>query len=331
MGDNPGSGWLDTVGGTQQLNHGRRDEYCGLNVNHTSEGVKDDVGPDSGTDVLGSFIRNRPRTNPGSYHDTVDSDSALQLVGDDDEAFHVGVDHWNWSTWSLAFVCRTTDLRPDDPWTQMAISIAGRRHAGVWTRKGFCVQHSARFLTRAECFDLKARRPRCPHGLRLGGMTHHGVLQPGDRSDAMVTNPHRDELERMLVDAILATLAPASVPQRRRRSDMLHIANPGTNYDEYFDLDPNGVAMHAYEHDEGMSPWVALSQENRQPHAFHGLSAHVVPKGVPNAGAVIVSGRGEFGTEDANPWIKVRLPGQDWSGWVALGPLKAWLKATSKS
>jgi hypothetical protein len=323
--DVPGSGWLDEVGGTQQRRSPRREEYCGLNVNHTSEGVRDDVGLDTGTDVLGSFIRGRPASNPGSYHDIIDSDSALQLVADGDEAFHVGVDHWNWCTYGMSFVCRTTDLRPDDPWTRNAFAIAGHRHAAVWARNGFCIEHSARFLTRAECFDLKARRPRCAHGLRLGGMTHHGVLQPGDRSDAMVTNPHRDELEQLLIDSILATLAP---PRSAERSfDMIHISNPVTFYDEYFDLD-NGVAVHAYEHDEGMSPWLLLGPDNSQPHGFEALTAHVIPDGAPNAGAVVVTGRGAFATTEAAPWIKVRNPGQDWSTWVALGPLKAWAKAS---
>lgn len=71
-----------------QFRSPRRARPTGLICVHTTESVMDTVGPDTGAENVAAFIRSR--TDPGSYHDIVDSDSAIQLVDYADEAFGDG-------------------------------------------------------------------------------------------------------------------------------------------------------------------------------------------------------------------------------------------------
>ena len=66
----------------------RRARPSGVTVLHTAENVIDLVGPDTGAEAVAAFIRTR--TTPGSYHDLVDRDSALQLVPYGAEAYQDG-------------------------------------------------------------------------------------------------------------------------------------------------------------------------------------------------------------------------------------------------
>lgn len=68
-----------------QFRRGRRKDPSGVTVLHTAESITDLAGPDTGAESVARFIRNR--TTPGSYHDLVDRDSALQLVPYSAEAF----------------------------------------------------------------------------------------------------------------------------------------------------------------------------------------------------------------------------------------------------
>lgn len=197
----------------------RREQWCGVVGVHTSEGVKDDVGPDTGTDVLAGFIRRR--TDPGSYHLTIDSDSTLELVDVRAEAYSIAVDLWNRASWNISFVCRTVDLSPADGWTVAAIRNAGAPVVEKWTTHGFCPSCSARWLTRAEALALRSAKQWCQHDRRLGGFVCHGTLQPGDRSDAWATHPFRPELEQMLVGSVLAAAGGTPSPAPEEEAFML--------------------------------------------------------------------------------------------------------------
>jgi hypothetical protein len=95
-----------------QFRSPRRARPTGLVVVHTAESVMDTVGPDTGAENVAAFIRRR--SDPGSYHDLVDSDSAVQLVDYGDEAFQDGTGS-NPYALSLSFALKATDwprLRP---------------------------------------------------------------------------------------------------------------------------------------------------------------------------------------------------------------------------
>lgn len=86
----------------------RRARPTGLTVVHTAEGVLDTIGPDTGAENTARFIRDR--SEPGSYHDLVDSDSALYLVRYGDEAYQDGTGS-NPFALSISFALKTSDWR----------------------------------------------------------------------------------------------------------------------------------------------------------------------------------------------------------------------------
>lgn len=89
-----------------QFNSPRRARPTGLVVIHTAENVLDTITPDTGAEAVANFIRTR--TTPGSYHDIADSDSSLQLVRYEDEAYQDGTGS-NPYALSISFALRTTD------------------------------------------------------------------------------------------------------------------------------------------------------------------------------------------------------------------------------
>lgn len=183
-----------------QFREPRRERISGIVFVHTAEGVQDDVGPDSGAENVAGFISRR--TDPGSYHVLVDSDSDIDVVRDECEAFQVAANGHNRHGWGISFACRTTDLDPDDPWTQAAMARAGRKIREFWQRHGFDPVTSARWITKG---DADARR--------MPGLCCHGTAQPADRTDAWSRHPRRAELERMLIVAITGANVPAATPE----------------------------------------------------------------------------------------------------------------------
>jgi hypothetical protein len=164
----------------------RRDRLRGVIVVHTAESVCDFVGPDTGAENVASFIRGR--STAGSYHDLCDSDSFVNLVSYDCEAYHDGTGSNPWSL-GLSFACRTTD------WDKMSaakrqafIEIGAQRAANmarhVKARTGKIVQPKR--LTKAES-DQGAT-----------GFVDHGRRDPGRRTDPGVEEPHRFPWEAFL-------------------------------------------------------------------------------------------------------------------------------------
>lgn len=71
-----------------QYNATRRngEQPSGVIVVHTAESTPDNVGLDSGAEGVANFVCNR--SDYGSYHTLVDSDSILQMAPAHDETFH---------------------------------------------------------------------------------------------------------------------------------------------------------------------------------------------------------------------------------------------------
>jgi hypothetical protein len=154
-----------------QFRSPRRARPTGLVVVHTAESVMDTVGPDTGAENVAAFIRRR--SDPGSYHDLVDSDSAIQLVDYADEAFQDGTGS-NAYALSLSFALKATDwprLRPAK-------------------RDAFLTQ-GARALARQQAWLLEHRYPLTP--LRtisraesdrgVPGFIAHALRDPDRRTD----------------------------------------------------------------------------------------------------------------------------------------------------
>lgn len=143
---------------------------------HTAESFMNQVGPDTGAEGVAEFICTR--RDPGSYHDLVDSDSIVNLIPPQWEAFHCrgGVNAWSMG---LSFACRTTD------WARMALE---RRTA--FLRNGAKVA-----VDRIEWIEAQPGRPKelGPYPIRkIGkvqaqagweGFVGHGDMDEGRRSD----------------------------------------------------------------------------------------------------------------------------------------------------
>lgn len=80
-----------------QFRVGRRDPIKSVIVVHTAESGTDTVGADPKAENTANFIRNR--TDAGSYHMLGDSDSIIQLVRFENEAFH---DRTGSNRWAIA-------------------------------------------------------------------------------------------------------------------------------------------------------------------------------------------------------------------------------------
>jgi N-acetyl-anhydromuramyl-L-alanine amidase AmpD len=72
----------------RQFRSPRRARPSGVVVVHTAEATPDTIGTDGAAEAVARFIVRR--SDPGSYHDLVDSDTIIQLVPYTAEAFHDG-------------------------------------------------------------------------------------------------------------------------------------------------------------------------------------------------------------------------------------------------
>lgn len=189
---------IDNPPRRSQFRHPRRAPLSGVVVVHTAEGVMDTVGMDTGAENVASFISRR--TDPGSYHELVDSDSHVALIPDDCEAFHVATDHHNWHSWGISAACRTVDWDPAHWWTEQTIARMGERICEFWERNGWNPVVNARWISRSDALN------------RVPGLVCHGTLQPRDRTDAWVLARYRGQLERMLIEAIATAARPTPPP-----------------------------------------------------------------------------------------------------------------------
>lgn len=73
---------------TRQYRRPRREKPSGVGVVHTAENTPDIDGADGAAEAVAAFIQGR--SDYGSYHDLADSDSIVDLVPYDAEAYHDG-------------------------------------------------------------------------------------------------------------------------------------------------------------------------------------------------------------------------------------------------
>jgi hypothetical protein len=161
----------------RQFRRPRRAKPSGVVVVHTAENTPDRLGLDEGAEAVARFIRNR--TTFGSYHDLVDSDSIINLVPYDAEAYHDGTGSNPHSYGvSAATTAASWDRAPDE-WradTVRNMATAAARYAR-WVRSAHGVDIPPRRITRAQ-----SER-------RVPGFLGHGERDPGRRSDPGSTFP----------------------------------------------------------------------------------------------------------------------------------------------
>lgn len=155
----------------RQFRSPRRATVSGVIAVHTAENTPDFVAFDGGAEAVTSFIVGR--TTHGSYHDLVDSDSAVHLVDWSDEAFHDGTGT-NPHSLSISIATRA-DVWPWAPadWRAGAIEQAAKAAArqARWVKATTGIVVPARRITAAQA------RSRVP------GFVTHAELDPGRRSD----------------------------------------------------------------------------------------------------------------------------------------------------
>lgn len=185
----------------------RREKPSGVITVHTAENTPDFVAYDGGAESVALWISRR--TDPGSYHDLVDSDSAILLVPYTAEAFH---DATGGNRHSLGLSIATrADVWPLAPqrWRDGAIEQAARaaHRQAVWIRRQTGITVPARRITRAES---EARVP---------GFISHAQRDPTRRTDPGAEFPWAGFLARY---AALTDPTPQPPPQPEE-DDMRHL------------------------------------------------------------------------------------------------------------
>jgi hypothetical protein len=182
----------------------RHMEQTGCLTIHTSEGIYDTRPPDNGAENVDNFIHTR--SQPGSYHEIVDSDTFVTCLPDHLRAFHVAAPDVNQFAWGIAVATRAADWGKFPLWDASALRIAGTRCAAYAVR---WASRQPGSLTRAyEC----ARWITADQAYRGDpGLIHHGQFQL-DRSDAWEHNPLRPILDGTLRANMISSLHALLIP-----------------------------------------------------------------------------------------------------------------------
>lgn len=163
-------------------------------VIHTTEGV----GGDDSAENTARFISRR--SDPGSYHCIVDTDSTVMMLPDEAVAFGVAAPGYNGRCWMIALAARSSDLDPNNAYTNIEIDRMGQEICAYWDRNGVNPVEAAQFIGE----EVKDRP----------GLAHHGDVQPWDRSDAWSRREERQVFDQMLINAICkaAGSKPIEIP-----------------------------------------------------------------------------------------------------------------------
>jgi N-acetyl-anhydromuramyl-L-alanine amidase AmpD len=162
---------IDHPPAVRQYRSPRRASPSGVIVVHTAESFPDERPPDTGAENVAAFIARR--TNYGSYHDVVDSDSVIQLVRYSDEAFHdaTGSNPHSYGVSAATQAAKWSQLRPS--WVDATVrnmAAASARYARwLYAQRG--IKIPARIITRAQSEN------------RVPGFISHAKRDPDRRTD----------------------------------------------------------------------------------------------------------------------------------------------------
>ena len=149
----------------------RRAALTGAIVVHTAENITDLVLPDAGAEAVAGFISRR--SDPGSYHTVVDSDSIVRVGRYEWEMFHDGTGGNRWSL-GLSFACQAAQ------WP----ALPERWVDGALENGAIAAADMALYVELERGIEIPPRRIG-PTEYRAGlpGFIGHGELDPGRRSD----------------------------------------------------------------------------------------------------------------------------------------------------
>lgn len=161
----------------------RADAPSGLLVMHTAEFPMDLLGPDTGAEDVARFISTR--SDPGSYHRLVDTDSIVAVVRFDQAAYGDGTGSNDFAI-HISFACKAAGWK--------GMSDADRR---AFLRNGAkAAAEAARWVKATRNIDVPTRRvSRVESDLRKPGFISHGERDPGRRSDPGADFPWAEFLE----------------------------------------------------------------------------------------------------------------------------------------
>lgn len=156
----------------------RTQRPSGVVVVHTAESTPDWVGHDSGAEAVARFIQGR--SDPGSYHDLVDSDSIITLVPYDQQAYHDGTGSNPHSYGVSAATQAAKWNQAPKEWRTKTVRNMARAaaHYSQWRREKYNVPH------------IPARRVSKAQSSRgVPGFISHGERDPGRRTDPGASFP----------------------------------------------------------------------------------------------------------------------------------------------
>lgn len=154
-----------------QFRSPRRAKLTGCIVVHTAESTPDTAGPDTGAENVANFIRTR--STPGSYHKLSDSDSRIQLVRFDDEAYGDGTGSNPWAIHISAATQAAQWLKLPQAWRDACVANMAKDAADA-----------ARHIKAKEGITVPARRiSKAQSDNGLPGFIPHGDRDPGRRTD----------------------------------------------------------------------------------------------------------------------------------------------------
>lgn len=194
--------YLETHPPRRRQFRARQAKPTGLIVVHTAESAPDEKGPDTGTDNVARFIRDR--STPGSYHTLADSDSRLRLV-----PFHLAA--YGDGTGSNEFGIHISAATQAHRWRTLPQAwrdgcvkqlAAAAAEAARWLKAEHGITVPARRVTRAESDRGRA------------GFISHGERDPGRRSDPGADFPwdqFLDEYARLMKPPPKVERRPAAV------------------------------------------------------------------------------------------------------------------------
>jgi hypothetical protein len=156
---------------TRQFRRPRREKPSGVCVVHTAENAPDVDGADGSAEAVARFIETR--ADYGSYHDLVDSDSIVDLVPYDAEAYHDG-------TGSNPHSYGVSGATQAHRWPTLPLL---RRRAIVRNMAKAAARYAA-WVEREHGVVIPARRiTKAESDARVPGFLAHGDRDPERRTD----------------------------------------------------------------------------------------------------------------------------------------------------
>lgn len=195
-----------------QFRRPRRAKPSGLIVVHTAESIMDKVGPDTGAENVAAFIANR--SDYGSYHTLVDSDSRVRLVPFDAEAYGDGTGSNPYAI-HISFAISAAD------WP----SMSKEKRAALLSQGVAAAVEAAHWLKAEHGIDVPAIQiTREASERRMAGFISHGARDPGRRTDPGAGFPWKAFLDLFAKAMTPKSAGPTKAQRKKARQKLENVA-----------------------------------------------------------------------------------------------------------